>query len=85
MLTFVFVSQPLQTGGQRQRPHAALLVLTAVLQTVMSSYLILFILNILFLLFYRFFFLCSLAAAQRMNEEHALIAAYVNRLQSSPR
>uniref|UniRef100_A0A3Q2Z9H3 Dystrobrevin n=1 Tax=Hippocampus comes TaxID=109280 RepID=A0A3Q2Z9H3_HIPCM len=27
----------------------------------------------------------SLAAAQRMNEEHALIAAYVNRLQSSPR
>uniref|UniRef100_A0A8D3CRU1 Dystrobrevin n=1 Tax=Scophthalmus maximus TaxID=52904 RepID=A0A8D3CRU1_SCOMX len=26
-----------------------------------------------------------LAAAQRMNEEHALIAAYVNRLQSSPR
>ncbi|XP_063757939.1 dystrobrevin, beta a isoform X2 [Eleginops maclovinus] len=26
----------------------------------------------------------SLAAAQRMNEEHALIAAYVNRLQSSP-
>uniref|UniRef100_A0A3Q3KJW1 Dystrobrevin n=1 Tax=Monopterus albus TaxID=43700 RepID=A0A3Q3KJW1_MONAL len=25
-----------------------------------------------------------LAAAQRMNEEHALIAAYVNRLQSSP-
>uniref|UniRef100_A0A672IMY6 Dystrobrevin n=1 Tax=Salarias fasciatus TaxID=181472 RepID=A0A672IMY6_SALFA len=28
---------------------------------------------------------CSVAAAQRMNEEHALIAAYVNRLQSSPR
>ncbi|XP_061563364.1 dystrobrevin, beta a isoform X1 [Cololabis saira] len=27
----------------------------------------------------------SLAAAQRMNEEHALIAAYVNRLQNSPR
>ncbi|XP_029984904.1 dystrobrevin beta-like isoform X2 [Sphaeramia orbicularis] len=27
----------------------------------------------------------SLAAAQRMNEEHALIAAYVNRLQGSPR
>ncbi|XP_029965951.1 dystrobrevin, beta a isoform X3 [Salarias fasciatus] len=27
----------------------------------------------------------SVAAAQRMNEEHALIAAYVNRLQSSPR
>ncbi|TRY88494.1 hypothetical protein DNTS_005170 [Danionella cerebrum] len=27
----------------------------------------------------------TLAAAQRMNEEHALIAAYVNRLQSSPR
>ncbi|XP_051908287.1 dystrobrevin, beta a isoform X3 [Hippocampus zosterae] len=27
----------------------------------------------------------SLAAARRMNEEHALIAAYVNRLQSSPR
>ncbi|XP_075893780.1 dystrobrevin, beta a isoform X4 [Nelusetta ayraudi] len=27
----------------------------------------------------------SLPAAQRMNEEHALIAAYVNRLQSSPR
>lgn len=27
----------------------------------------------------------SFAAAQRMNEEHALIAAYVNRLQSSPR
>ncbi|XP_054616901.1 dystrobrevin, beta a isoform X1 [Dunckerocampus dactyliophorus] len=27
----------------------------------------------------------SLAAAGRMNEEHALIAAYVNRLQSSPR
>ncbi|XP_077408347.1 dystrobrevin, beta a isoform X5 [Vanacampus margaritifer] len=27
----------------------------------------------------------SLAAAHRMNEEHALIAAYVNRLQSSPR
>ncbi|KAM3861517.1 dystrobrevin beta-like [Diretmus argenteus] len=27
----------------------------------------------------------SLAAAQRMNEEHALIAAYVNRLQTSPR
>ncbi|XP_061667801.1 dystrobrevin beta-like isoform X3 [Syngnathoides biaculeatus] len=27
----------------------------------------------------------SLAAAQRMNEEHALIAAYVNRLQRSPR
>ncbi|XP_062293809.1 dystrobrevin, beta a isoform X1 [Scomber scombrus] len=27
----------------------------------------------------------SLATAQRMNEEHALIAAYVNRLQSSPR
>ncbi|XP_035799516.2 dystrobrevin beta-like isoform X2 [Amphiprion ocellaris] len=27
----------------------------------------------------------SLSAAQRMNEEHALIAAYVNRLQSSPR
>ncbi|XP_063079717.1 dystrobrevin, beta a isoform X2 [Engraulis encrasicolus] len=27
----------------------------------------------------------GLAAAQRMNEEHALIAAYVNRLQSSPR
>lgn len=26
----------------------------------------------------------SLAAAQRMNEEHALIAAYVNRLQGSP-
>ncbi|XP_074471103.1 dystrobrevin, beta a isoform X7 [Sebastes fasciatus] len=26
----------------------------------------------------------SLAAAQRMNEEHALIAAYVNRLQTSP-
>ncbi|XP_076612852.1 dystrobrevin, beta a isoform X2 [Chaetodon auriga] len=26
----------------------------------------------------------SLATAQRMNEEHALIAAYVNRLQSSP-
>ncbi|XP_032441327.1 dystrobrevin beta-like isoform X2 [Xiphophorus hellerii] len=26
----------------------------------------------------------SLAAAQRMNEEHALIAAYVNRLQSGP-
>ncbi|XP_077565154.1 dystrobrevin, beta a isoform X3 [Stigmatopora nigra] len=26
----------------------------------------------------------SLAAARRMNEEHALIAAYVNRLQSSP-
>ncbi|XP_069017961.1 dystrobrevin, beta a isoform X3 [Embiotoca jacksoni] len=26
----------------------------------------------------------SLAVAQRMNEEHALIAAYVNRLQSSP-
>ncbi|XP_036942583.1 dystrobrevin, beta a isoform X3 [Acanthopagrus latus] len=26
----------------------------------------------------------SLSAAQRMNEEHALIAAYVNRLQSSP-
>uniref|UniRef100_A0A3Q3FQU7 Dystrobrevin n=1 Tax=Labrus bergylta TaxID=56723 RepID=A0A3Q3FQU7_9LABR len=26
----------------------------------------------------------DLAAAQRMNEEHALIAAYVNRLQSSP-
>lgn len=26
-----------------------------------------------------------LAAAQRMNEEHALIAAYVNRLQTSPR
>ncbi|XP_013855211.1 dystrobrevin beta [Austrofundulus limnaeus] len=26
----------------------------------------------------------SLCAAQRMNEEHALIAAYVNRLQSSP-
>ncbi|XP_062266813.1 dystrobrevin, beta a isoform X3 [Platichthys flesus] len=26
-----------------------------------------------------------LAAAQRMNEEHALISAYVNRLQSSPR
>ncbi|KAM6953956.1 dystrobrevin, beta a [Aplochiton taeniatus] len=26
-----------------------------------------------------------LAAAQRMNEEHALIAAYVNRLQASPR
>ncbi|KAM9840442.1 dystrobrevin, beta a isoform 1-T2 [Aulostomus maculatus] len=26
----------------------------------------------------------SLVAAQRMNEEHALIAAYVNRLQSSP-
>ncbi|XP_028296197.1 dystrobrevin beta-like isoform X2 [Gouania willdenowi] len=26
----------------------------------------------------------SVAAAQRMNEEHALIAAYVNRLQSSP-
>uniref|UniRef100_A0AAQ5Y115 Dystrobrevin n=1 Tax=Amphiprion ocellaris TaxID=80972 RepID=A0AAQ5Y115_AMPOC len=32
-------------------------------------------------------FVCpsSLSAAQRMNEEHALIAAYVNRLQSSPR
>uniref|UniRef100_A0A3Q2DGZ3 Dystrobrevin n=1 Tax=Cyprinodon variegatus TaxID=28743 RepID=A0A3Q2DGZ3_CYPVA len=28
--------------------------------------------------------LSSLAAAQRMNEEHALIAAYVNRLQSGP-
>ncbi|XP_061559914.1 dystrobrevin, beta a isoform X8 [Phycodurus eques] len=27
----------------------------------------------------------SLATAQRMNEEHALIAAYVNRLQRSPR
>ncbi|XP_028857933.1 dystrobrevin beta-like isoform X4 [Denticeps clupeoides] len=27
----------------------------------------------------------GLAAAQRMNDEHALIAAYVNRLQSSPR
>uniref|UniRef100_A0A3P9BA32 Dystrobrevin n=1 Tax=Maylandia zebra TaxID=106582 RepID=A0A3P9BA32_9CICH len=27
----------------------------------------------------------DLAAAQRMNEEHALIAAYVNRLQGSPR
>ncbi|XP_029351758.1 dystrobrevin, beta a isoform X2 [Echeneis naucrates] len=27
----------------------------------------------------------GLAAAQRMNEEHALIAAYVNHLQSSPR
>ncbi|XP_062406734.1 dystrobrevin, beta a isoform X2 [Sardina pilchardus] len=27
----------------------------------------------------------GLAAAQRMNEEHALIAAYVNRLQNSPR
>ncbi|XP_030577019.1 dystrobrevin, beta a isoform X2 [Archocentrus centrarchus] len=27
----------------------------------------------------------SLEAAQRMNEEHALIAAYVNRLQGSPR
>ncbi|XP_055362469.1 dystrobrevin, beta a isoform X2 [Betta splendens] len=27
----------------------------------------------------------SLAAAQHMNEEHALIAAYVNRLQTSPR
>ncbi|KAM7367632.1 hypothetical protein PAMP_013918 [Pampus punctatissimus] len=27
----------------------------------------------------------SLAAAQRINEEHALIAAYVNRLQNSPR
>uniref|UniRef100_A0A3Q1F287 Dystrobrevin n=1 Tax=Acanthochromis polyacanthus TaxID=80966 RepID=A0A3Q1F287_9TELE len=27
----------------------------------------------------------DLSAAQRMNEEHALIAAYVNRLQSSPR
>ncbi|XP_051731213.1 dystrobrevin, beta a isoform X1 [Ctenopharyngodon idella] len=27
----------------------------------------------------------TLAAAQRMNEEHALIAAYVNKLQSSPR
>uniref|UniRef100_A0A3Q3DCF6 Dystrobrevin, beta a n=1 Tax=Hippocampus comes TaxID=109280 RepID=A0A3Q3DCF6_HIPCM len=27
----------------------------------------------------------KVAAAQRMNEEHALIAAYVNRLQSSPR
>ncbi|XP_063351237.1 dystrobrevin beta-like isoform X4 [Pelmatolapia mariae] len=27
----------------------------------------------------------SLAAAQRMNEEHALIASYVNRLQGSPR
>uniref|UniRef100_A0A3B3WP53 Dystrobrevin n=1 Tax=Poecilia mexicana TaxID=48701 RepID=A0A3B3WP53_9TELE len=27
---------------------------------------------------------CTLAAAQRMNEEHALIAAYVNRLQSGP-
>ncbi|XP_026196646.1 dystrobrevin, beta a isoform X1 [Anabas testudineus] len=27
----------------------------------------------------------SVLAAQRMNEEHALIAAYVNRLQSSPR
>uniref|UniRef100_A0A672IQ59 Dystrobrevin n=1 Tax=Salarias fasciatus TaxID=181472 RepID=A0A672IQ59_SALFA len=27
----------------------------------------------------------DVAAAQRMNEEHALIAAYVNRLQSSPR
>ncbi|XP_072300202.1 dystrobrevin beta-like isoform X2 [Eucyclogobius newberryi] len=27
----------------------------------------------------------SLSAAQRMNEEHALIAAYVNRLQGSPR
>lgn len=26
----------------------------------------------------------SLAAARRMNEEHALIAAYVNRLQSGP-
>uniref|UniRef100_A0A8C2I622 Dystrobrevin, beta a n=1 Tax=Cyprinus carpio TaxID=7962 RepID=A0A8C2I622_CYPCA len=27
----------------------------------------------------------TLATAQRMNEEHALIAAYVNKLQSSPR
>uniref|UniRef100_A0A8C2CPW5 Dystrobrevin n=1 Tax=Cyprinus carpio TaxID=7962 RepID=A0A8C2CPW5_CYPCA len=27
----------------------------------------------------------TLAAAERMNEEHALIAAYVNKLQSSPR
>ncbi|XP_051500302.1 dystrobrevin, beta a isoform X1 [Myxocyprinus asiaticus] len=27
----------------------------------------------------------TLAAAQRMNEEHALIAAYVNKLQNSPR
>ncbi|XP_017310830.2 dystrobrevin, beta a isoform X1 [Ictalurus punctatus] len=27
----------------------------------------------------------SIAAAQRLNEEHALIAAYVNKLQSSPR
>ncbi|KAI4904327.1 hypothetical protein NFI96_023700 [Prochilodus magdalenae] len=27
----------------------------------------------------------GIAAAQRMNEEHALIAAYVNKLQSSPR
>uniref|UniRef100_A0A3B3V8P4 Dystrobrevin n=1 Tax=Poecilia latipinna TaxID=48699 RepID=A0A3B3V8P4_9TELE len=31
-----------------------------------------------------FLFPPSLAAAQRMNEEHALIAAYVNRLQSGP-
>uniref|UniRef100_A0A3P9L872 Dystrobrevin n=1 Tax=Oryzias latipes TaxID=8090 RepID=A0A3P9L872_ORYLA len=34
---------------------------------------------------FSFSFFLSLTAARRINEEHALIAAYVNRLQNSPR